>query len=341
MLEFENTKYYNYFIYMNELRNQGYIIIPNNNNELFQQKMMTFYQNNNKINYKELRSFVDNIFFPDLMNKINNNEKIFYSKFRFSNNNNSSDASTFHGDCYNYTNDEIINQYTCLYYFDNAEFEIIPETHKKNKYKTFNEAYNKKIRINIKPGTFVIIHSNLHHRGVNFTKTTNRRLLQVFDVYLNKKDYDFYRPKFIIVKTQESFIIKLITKMLYYIYKHNDNITSENLNYLHYYLVFNNLQYKIMNLPSKKDNNKILSYQSGNQCIFEDSEKIKETNVNIVCNKDLNYKSPDLFYLNCYLIYWVVSLILIFLISRYKDKIKKNFLIFLKKHKSLKRFLKK
>lgn len=63
MLEFENTKYYNYFIYMNELRNQGYIIIPNNNNELFQQKMMTFYQNNNKINYKELRSFVDNIFF--------------------------------------------------------------------------------------------------------------------------------------------------------------------------------------------------------------------------------------------------------------------------------------
>ena len=101
------------------------------------------------------------------------------------------------------------------------------------------------------------------------------------------------------------------------------------------------LQVKIMNLPSKKDNDKILSYQSGNQCIFEDSEKIKETNVNIVCNKDLNYKSPDLFYLNCYLIYWIVSLILIFLISRYKDKIKKNFLIFLKKHKSLKRFLKK
>ena len=74
---------------MNELRNQGYMIIPNNNNELFQQKMMTFYQNNNKINYKELRSFVDDIFFPTLMNKINNNEKVFYSKFRFSNNNNS------------------------------------------------------------------------------------------------------------------------------------------------------------------------------------------------------------------------------------------------------------
>lgn len=57
---------------MFQLKDQGYMIIPNHNKYLFQKKMMNFYQKNNEMNYKELRTFVDDIFFPVLMNKINN-----------------------------------------------------------------------------------------------------------------------------------------------------------------------------------------------------------------------------------------------------------------------------
>lgn len=328
---------------MDVLNDKGYIVIPNNNKEIFERKLKIFYVNNDKMNYKELRSFIDDIFFPILMNKINNNEKIFYSKFRFSNNNNSSDASTFHGDCYNHTCDEIIKQYTCLYYFDDAQFEVIPETHKKNKYKTktFDEVYHHKKKMNIKAGTFIIMHANLHHRGVNFTKTNHRRLLQIFDVHLNEKDYNFYIPKLIVINTQESYISRIISKMLYYIHKNNNNISSENLNYLHYYLVFNHLQYKMINSPSKKDNGKILSYVPAKQYFFEDSKKIKETNVNIICDKNVKRKSPNLFYFNCYLIYWIISLVIIYIISKYRVKIKKRILSFLKKNKMIKNSLKK
>lgn len=330
---------------MEQLNNQGYVVIQNDNydKEIFEKKMNNFYKDNNNVDYKDLRNFIDRTYFPVLMNKININEDIFYGKFRFSNNNNSNDASTFHGDCYNHTNDEIIRQYTCLYYFDDAEFELIPETHKKSKYKTktFDEVYHHKKRVNIQAGTFIIIHANLHHRGVNFTKPTNRRLLQVFDVHFNKKDYDLYTPKFVIIKTEESIIFKMISNCLYNLYKYNNNSSIETLNYLHYFLVFNNIQYKLfINSPSKKDIGKIISYEPGKQCLFEDSEKLKETNINISCDKNIKYESPNLFFFNCYLIYWIVSLILIYLGAKHKDKIKKTILMFLKKNNFIKKNLK-
>jgi len=55
-----------------------------------------------------------------------------YIKFRFSNNNNSIDASVFHRDDYNYTDSSMIPIYTALCYFDKAELEIIPGSHIKN-----------------------------------------------------------------------------------------------------------------------------------------------------------------------------------------------------------------
>ena len=326
---------------MNVLNDQGYIIIKNNTHkELFDEKMMYFYNNNKDVNYKLLHRFIDDDFFPILMNKINNNEKVFYNKFRFSNNNNSSDASTFHGDCYNHTNDEIINQYTCLYYFDDAEFEIIPETHKKSKYngKNFIDAYNYKKRINIKGGTFIIIHSNIHHRGVNFKTTLNRRLLQIFDVNFNKRDYDLYSPRFIIIKTNESTIIKMINSFLFNFFKNNNNNFSENINYFHYYLVFNNIKYKyLFNSPNDKDQGKILSYEPGESYLLENSENVKKTNINIKCNKNIKNESPNTYFLQIYFLYLIIALLLLYLYINYKNIINKYILTFFKKNNFLKR----
>lgn len=159
---------------------------------------------------------------------------------------------------------------------------------------------------------------------MNFTKKKNRRLLQVFDVHFNKKDYDLYTPKLLTIKTEEAIIFRIIKKFLYNLHKYNNNIFSETLNYLHYLFVFNNIQYKlILNSPSKKDIGKIIVYEAAKKYLFEDSEKLKETNINIHCNKNIKYASPNLFYF--YLICFIVCLILIYLGGKHKQKIKKLF----------------
>ena len=79
-----------------------------------------------------MKSFIDKI----ILKKIQQNCEYLpdpkYVKYRFSNNNNSTDASTFHGDVYNHTKSELLPIYTCLCYFDEAEMELIPASHLKN-----------------------------------------------------------------------------------------------------------------------------------------------------------------------------------------------------------------
>ena len=68
---------------------------------------------------------------------------------------------------------------------------------------------------------------------------------------------------------------------------------------------------------------KIIVYEAAKKYLFEDSEKLKETNINIHCNKNIKYASPNLFYF--YLICFIVCLILIYLGGKHKQKIKKLF----------------
>ena len=99
-----------------------------------------------------------------------------FSKYRFSNNNNSSDASTFHRDLYNHTENDIVPIFTVLVYFDDTQMELIPGSHIKNNKYSFDDL---KI-IDIKAGNTLIIFANLLHRGKNFTNSGNRRILQIF-----------------------------------------------------------------------------------------------------------------------------------------------------------------
>ena len=87
----------------------------------------------------------------------------------------------------------------------------------------------------------IIFHSNIHHRGINFT-SGNRRLLQIFDVCLNKYDYYENIPKLKIVKTYNCKTVKLITELIKKIFKNNKN---ETLIFVHYFLVYYDLQYKV------------------------------------------------------------------------------------------------
>jgi len=295
---------------MDNLLNEGYIVIPNIKNKTpFEYQINEIYKNN-KVDYPMMKKFIDDTYFSTLKNDFSSIENYKYGKFRFSNNNNSTDASTFHGDVYNHTDKNIIPVYTFLYYFDDATLEIIPNSHKKeylNSTSSF-DSFNNKKSIPIKAGSFVIFNSNIHHRGVNFSKTGQRRLLQIFDVFLNLEDYNIYSNKIRIVKTEKDDVVKLLSSFSKYIYSESNN---DILTFILYLIVYNDMQYKIalIDLPPYEKKNNIISYEPGKRVNFENSKSYTDTNINIICDKNIPSVDPSNYYL-----YILLLLLFIFVI---------------------------
>jgi len=303
-------------ISQNGIKENGYILLPNvlTNNDL---KIGLSSIEDNKVNYSMLKKFIDNVFFMKIKENTDFITNPSYVKFRLSNNNNSNDASTFHGDSYNNTNSEILPIYTCLCYFDDAQLEIIPGSHKYNNSGWSFESYNKKQIIKVTQGDILIFHSNIHHRGINYNKTENRRLLQVFDVFPDKETYDEHISKLVIVKSSESFLVKnLIGPLLCELSKYPTVI--DYITMFHYILMYNDLHYKIalMDISPYEKNNKYVSYESSRRRMFEELLDNDDYNVNIICDKNANSVSYSNYYLYFYIIYWIVSLIFLYLIVK-------------------------
>ena len=322
---------------MEQLNENGYLVIENkNSNVLFENKANEFYKDN-KVNYALLKRFIDDTYFPELNKKLYSLNNLNYGKFRFSNNNNSTDASTFHGDTYNYTDENIINVYTFLYYFDDAYLEIIPKSHRKdfNLNNSAHESYHNKKQIPIKAGSFVVFHSNIHHRGVGFNKTDNRRLLQIFEVTINDDDYKKYREKIIIIETSQSYLIKIMNIINKYVFSKITKSGAFNnfITYIHYMFVYNNLHYKyftLNDLSSSEKKDKIISYEPGKNIDISKGKSCKETNINILCDPNIKHTSRVKYYFYCYLIYWIISSVLLYLLYKYNvikklSKRKKSF----------------
>jgi hypothetical protein len=224
---------------LEQFKRDGYLQLSNLLSDEKLNTYKTFANSNNTIDYFKVKGFIDDIFLPIIQTNVSFMNKPIYTKFRYSNNNNSTDASTFHSDVYNYTNSEIIPIYTCLCYFDSAQIEIIPGSHNKNA----GWCYNKKKVISFNPGDMLIFNANLYHRGINYGGT-NRRLLQVFEVFPNQQVYDENSSKLIIVQTSASVLVSyIINPFLYRFSKHKWFI--DILNYIQYNLVYNDLQYKL------------------------------------------------------------------------------------------------
>jgi hypothetical protein len=295
------------------IKKNGYILLSNvlTDNQL--QDGLSCIEDN-KVDYLKMKKFIDNVFFIKIKEHSGIITNPFYVKFRLSNNNNSTDASTFHGDIYNNAKSELLPIYTCLCYFDDAQIEIIPGSHKYNNSGWSIETYNKKKIINVKRGDILIFHSNIHHRGINYNKTKNRRLLQVFDVFPDKETYNEHFSKLIIVQSSESYLIKnLIGPMLYEISKYSTVI--DNITMFHYILMYNDLHYKLglMDLSPCEKNNKYVSYESGRRRLFEELVDKEELNVNIICDQRVNTVPYSNYYLY-FLIYLIASIIILYLI---------------------------
>jgi ectoine hydroxylase-related dioxygenase (phytanoyl-CoA dioxygenase family) len=295
---------------MEELNKNGYIIFKNG---IYKNDIPSDISNiKEKVNYTQIKDFIDQIFIPTIKRKLPSFSNPKYTKFRYSNNNNSIDASVFHQDVYNTTDLKLMPIYTALVYFDKAELELIPGSHIQNNLNLIN-LYNNKIVLHLEPNDIVVFHSNMYHKGVNFSQGNNRRLLQVFDVFPDNQTYNELFHKFKIVNTSDGTITK--KNAMYYI---SQNKTAIDLfNHIVLFMVYFNLQYKfpMKDLPPSQKNNSFISYQPSGH-LFYKQDLVDEVNINIICDKDVNIVDYSRYYL--FLFLFVLLLFSILYLNLYK-----------------------
>ena len=86
------------------------------------------YIKNDKVNYSEMTDFIQTDIFKIINNKLN--DKYDYMKYRVSNNNNSSDAGSFHKDTKEgFTCCKLNTIFTCIMYWDKSMFQLIKGSH--------------------------------------------------------------------------------------------------------------------------------------------------------------------------------------------------------------------
>jgi len=300
---------------MENIHDDGYMLLSNQftPNEL---QFGLSSVKDDKINYHTMKQFVDHVFFPKIIDKSGVITETLYVKFRFSNNSNALDASTFHGDIYNHTQSKLLPIYTCLCYFDEAKLEVIPGSHKYNNRGNSMESYHKKEVLDLKPGDILIFHSNLHHRGIGYYQQENRRVLQVFEVFPDKKTYDENISKVVIVTSNDSPVMKkFVGPFLYKVSQQPyliDQVTK-----IHYWFMFNDLHYKVglLDIPPNEKKNKYVSYESGKRLLYENVRPQEDLNINIICDKQATSITFSHYYLYMFIMF-VLIVVTIFYVIR-------------------------
>ena len=165
---------------MDLLQERGYVIFRQ---AIDPRRLEACTSADNKADYRCMQGFIDR----DLMSAVD--ERLGwhadYVKFRYSNNNNSSDASNLHRD--------IIMQkevgcpcYTCLTYLDTTRLEVVPGSHRRPFGTMLSGVYeflvNRKVET-LQPGDIMVFSSTLLHRGIFSYGARSRRILQVFEVF--------------------------------------------------------------------------------------------------------------------------------------------------------------
>ena len=268
----------------------GYIVLPAISKH--EQEYALSCLEEDGVNYEKVKHFIDTMFLPKLPF-----QDPVYMKCRFSNNNNSTDASVFHSDVYNYTSEKEIPLYTALCYLDKAQMELIPNSQPL-------EELNKATIIELNPGDILVFNARLVHRGVNFTNG-NRRLLQVFDIFPTKELYHQHVHKYITVDTSSK-----KSDMLYHIAKIPWAITIVNI--IVYWLHYFDVKYIVsMNdLPPWQKYNNYITYEPGGRVQYKQG-LVHDINKNIIFIDSPFVKSSS-FYFYLFLIPFFFSIFLFF-----------------------------
>ena len=198
---------------------------------------------------------------------------------------------------------------------------MIPGSHRKNNDLSIL-SYQKKKILTIHRGDILIFHATLHHRGINYYKHEQRRLLQVFEMFPDKITYEEHASKLMVVQSSNRSLMKhIVTPLLIELSKFPGLV--DIINFVHYFLVCNDLQYKIVLMDiepwNKKD--KYITYEPVRRIYHFNHEYI---NVNVCCDPNIQQLQPSNYYLYMYILYWIVSFVILhYLYEKYKGKGKK------------------
>ena len=308
---------------MDQLMNNGYLLLPSSIDN-YQANKINFNANDNSVDVKSVKNYIESYFMPKIKGTLQLPNDIIYSKFRYSNNNNSSDAATFHNDVYNCSNLDIMPVYTCLSYFDEAQMELIPRSHIKNNRSLTKciSNYSSKIVLNIPANSILIFNAGIFHRGKGFTPNKQRRLLQVFECFINKDDYNNYHKNVYLIKTSKSFTSKYVNNISKQIAK--NDITLNLFVFVHYILAYLNLLYKLypLDLSPWEKNGNFVSYEPGEAKIYNElnNNYVMPTNINIICYNWVTTKNPGYFYKGVYLILLLVIITCCFFNTKTRAK---------------------
>lgn len=164
------------------------------------------------VNYNVIDKYIKDSMFGTI-NKLFNWSAV-NNKYRVSNNNNSTDASTFHRDIicqdiyYTNKNEWKLNpSMTVLSYLDTTVMEIIPGSHLHPviEWSDMISTYNKKQKMTLHPGDILLFYSTTLHRGIFSENLENRRLIQVFETFKTQAEYQRYSNDIYHVKSSEKY----------------------------------------------------------------------------------------------------------------------------------------
>lgn len=165
---------------MDPLQTDGYVIFRQVMDPLRLEKCTS---PEDKADYERMQEFIDSHILPTINDRLGWQSD--YVKFRYSNNNNSSDASNLHRDII-LQKDISCPCYTCITYLDTATIEVVPGSHRRPFGTLWSALYdfatNRKVET-LHPGDLMIFSSSLLHRGFFSYHISQRRILQVFQIF--------------------------------------------------------------------------------------------------------------------------------------------------------------
>jgi hypothetical protein len=190
---------------MDELHTKGYLLLKDAL-KISEKEEAHSYIRGQLMDYASMKKFIENT----MLEKINQSLDIdiTYTKFRVSNNNNSVDAGGFHRDISMLQKDApAVPIYTCLCYLDKTVMELVPETHTAltMSYMEAFSKFNNSIQLSLNPTDLLIFHSSLIHRGIFTENLGQRRLIQVFNCFLTKADFETYSPRLLDIEGDSKF----------------------------------------------------------------------------------------------------------------------------------------
>ena len=254
-----------------KLEDNGYIHFLNSIGNLSLLKK-SIVQNGTKIDNNVIKKFIDEQVVPIINAKMRWNMS--YSKFRFSDFQNLTDAGTFHSDVYNFT-DTPMQIYTIILYLDASELDIVPKTHINGEYSTLIN----KIKISMKPKDMLLFNAKMYHKGIP-SNSEHRRILQIFEIFPNPQIEYNLSPFLFTVLTSNTMIGNIIRG------SNGKKEISPFTEKLHYYLISKHLQYALIlsDVLYSEKVGRFITYEPGMSDVLRPGY-VHNWNVNIITRK--------------------------------------------------------